>query len=550
MTYAVLQDTVNRQAKRLREQFNIDLTFAKQVLATGPYGCASWDDLCARLEEGLPSDGPLQMAALPESPSALAYLAKNLCVIARSISQHILTNRNLAGLCEALRLVFAVPGESIALADMLPNLRHSGWQPARIGPDPYAVIQSRSQVNGIELLLIGTRIYWPELFVFDSKIEADPKMAEPTGSGLRIMWQVAPWLQAARDYLFEYQREDNLEDDLDLVEPEITEDEAMLRHSRWFSECLCQWSQESHYNSEGEEFIPYLFQGQAYLIFGVPRSALSEPAALRSQRIKLPEGDDNRWQVVLLDHQPVCLEWLAPAPTGKARRDWLYLEYHQDICNGLLRHPESARWATSAAGHRHGLLFVNPACQFSLRHQMKVDIEPEPQEVLFTLRTDVPELAVEVLDRIAARDFVRYAHDLFETRYAMQFDVTDGEDCHGLNLSLDLVEMGIVSRISLITSFWFQQESRCILLLEIRPELINLVACHSLKMLKKSVLEGRVLRTKELDLHSRLDSLPVEMEGVGEGVAWPEISLNSEVFDFDVFHGAHFVRIRYSRDNF
>ena len=552
MTDTILQDTIKRQAKRLRDQFNIDLTLAKQVLARGPYGCASWEDLCVRLKGDFPSESPLQMATLPDSPSAMAYLAKNLCAIARSISQQILTNRNLAGLCEALRQIFAVPGESISLADVLPNLHHTGWQPAHIGPDPHAVIHAHTQVNGAELLLIGTRIYWPELFTFDPQIKTAPKAAEPIYSELRIMWQVEPWYQAARDYLLEYQREDDWDIDLDLVEPEITEDCSMQRHNQWLSNCLQRWSQERYYNEEGEQLIPYLFQGHAYLVFGVPCATRPELAHMRDQRVELPGEDSNRWQVVLLDHQPICLEWLS-VPKTCARDDWDYSEYYWSLQTGLLAYQDSAHWSESSGGYGHGLLFVVPACHFSLRHQMTVDIQAEPQGALFTLRTDVPELALEVLERATTHHhLVSHASDLPQMPVTMQLDITDRNDCSGLSLSLDIVEMGRSSSSHLIIgSYVLEKEGRRTLHVEVTSGLFDLVACEPMKALRNAVIDGRVQRAKQLRI--RQEWPPVELEAQNEQVVTNTCevpSLENEALDFDLFHDLCFSRIRYSRDNF
>jgi len=58
-----LRENIVRQSKRLSEKLAVPLTTAKEILASGPYGCASWADLNARLESPSPHDESLILAA-------------------------------------------------------------------------------------------------------------------------------------------------------------------------------------------------------------------------------------------------------------------------------------------------------------------------------------------------------------------------------------------------------------------------------------------------------------------------------------------------------
>ena len=78
------RETIKLQAKRLRDLFDIDLTTAKYVLARGPYGCADWADLCTRLDQEPPLQGPLQLAEFAPRAASGVVIPGLLLAICRS----------------------------------------------------------------------------------------------------------------------------------------------------------------------------------------------------------------------------------------------------------------------------------------------------------------------------------------------------------------------------------------------------------------------------------------------------------------------------------
>jgi len=543
------RETIKVQAKQLRDLFDIDLTTAKYVLARGPYGCTDWADLCSRLEQEPPLQGPLQLAELPQSLGATAYLAKHLCTLAASVSQLIITNRNLPELCEALRKVFAVPGNPVALQDVLQAITPSEWLPTDMGPDPLAVIQSRVCVNGKDLLLLGTRIFWPRLFAFDAEITVEPATAEPFGDDLKIMWEVAPWYQASRDYLFEYQRGDDWDDLPDFVEPLIPESARMQMHARWFSRCLKEWPQERRYNDEGEEFIPFLYQGHAYLVFGVPCAEPVIHPPLRRQYIQFPDEDNNCSQVILLGGQLLLIEMLIVSKPTQ-HQYWDYADYHQALCNGLLDGAAAAGWISAPLHGWGDLLFISPACRLALERQLRVEIKPEPNETLLTLQTDNPSLAMEVLERVHRGDFIRYEHATFGAHYAMRIDLPDDHACVDLSLSMNCIEQTVFHSAHLISRRVFQNDGdKQMLYCDIEPALLKLVERQPLKLLKKAIREGQVLRvqglSEQLQAAPTLQARGSMFDPTSNAVVNP---LEESLFDGDEELSFH--SIRYQRNNF
>ncbi|MGK0149692.1 hypothetical protein [Pseudomonas putida] len=544
-----LHESIKVQAKRLRDLFGIDLTTAKYVLARGPYGCADWSDLCTRLNEDLPLEHALQLAELPQSPIAAAYLAKHLRRLASSVSQLILTNRNLPELCEALRQVFAVPGKPVTLADVLQPISPTAWQSTDVGPDPLAVIQSRVCINGVLLQLIGTRIFWPRLFTYDAEITVEARTAEPVGDELKIMWVVAPWYQASRDYLLAYQRGNDGDDLPEFAEPSIVESPRMAQHRHWLAQCLKGWSQERRYNDEGEEFIPLLYQGHAYLVFGVPCSEPATSSPLRRQYIQFADEDTNGYQVVLLDGQLVQVEKLTP-PKSADQHEWEYADYHQALCHGLLGGAAAAGWINAPATGWDDLLFISPACHFSLECELRVEIKPEPDETLCTLQTDNPHLAVEVLERVFKGQYIHYERAELGAGYAMRIDQPPQSTRADLSLSLDFIEETVFQSAHLIGRRVTHSDERgSALYLELKPALLKLVQRQSLKVLKRAICEGQILRVQ--GLREQLQVAPVVPPNASArqpSGAWESNPLTEPPFDGEGL--LLFGSVRYQRDNF
>ncbi|MBS7596901.1 hypothetical protein [Pseudomonas sp. RC2C2] len=542
-------ETIRVQAKRLRDLFGIDLTTAKYVLARGPYGCTDWSDLCARLNEDLPFQNALQLAELPQSPIAAAYLAKHLRRLASSVSQLILTNRNLPELCETLRQVFAFPGNPVTLADVLQPITPSAWLPTEISPDPHAVIQSRVCINGVEMLLLGTRIFWPRLFTFDAEITVEASTAEPLGEDLKIMWEIDPWYRASRDYLLEYQRGDDCDDLPDFMEPQITECPRMLQHRHWLAKCLTGWRHERRYNAEGEEFIPFVYQGHAYLVFGVPCPETVTPSPLRRQYVQFSDDDSNRYQVILLDGQSVQIEMLI-VPESHERQDWQYDDYHRRLCNDLLGGAAADGWISSPPGGWGDLLFLSPACDFSLECELRVKIKPEPDETLCTLQTDNPDLAVVVLERVHKGQLTYYENTVSGASYAMRLDLPPKPARADLSLSLNFIEETVFQSTHLIgRRVTHTDESGQALYLEIKPALLKLVQRQPLKVLKKAICEGQILRVQGLP--EQLQEAPALQPdaSVRESAdAWASNPLTEPFFDGE--GQLLFRSINYQRDNF
>ena len=142
---------------------------------------------------------------------------------------------------------------------------------------------------------------------------------------------------------------------------------------------------------------------------------------------------------------------------------------------------------------------MSPACQFGWECQLKVEIKSEAGVTLFTLQTDNPELAVAVLERAVKGQTIRSDDKVFGARYAMRIDLPDGVNGTALSLSLNFIEAGVLQSTHLVHHRINHTDAhgQC-LYLEIDPKLLKLVERQPMKVLKRAIREGQVIRASGL----------------------------------------------------
>jgi hypothetical protein len=340
-TPADLRENITRQAKRLADRLVLPLTIAKEVLAKAPYHCTSWPDLCARLNAQQPDEHVMLLASLPGSDRARSFFAKHIEQLVRSLSQHMLTNANRAGLRETLRHVFGISDEAATLSDIAASVQVSPWRSMGIGPDPNAVIESATVINGVAIRLIGTRVYMPKYFQFGAEVTSPLFLAEPLGKTFRIMWSnPKAWYDAAYAYLTAPDEDD---EDIELTLPDEVLDNAMKGHQDWFSRTAEIWGHESSYGDDSEEFMPYLIPHLGcYLVFGVPAVPTIDTGQTLANTLSMPhqaDNDDNDIVFVLIDGQPACVEWISVNHTTH-KHEGQYEEYFEALRGKLLSYKD------------------------------------------------------------------------------------------------------------------------------------------------------------------------------------------------------------------
>lgn len=538
-----LRENATRQAKRLSDRLDLPLTTSKELLARGPYRCSGWSDLYARLDAG--ESHTTFLASLPESSAAKSYFSKHLRELAQLFSQHVLTNSDLAGVYQTLRYVFGI-SEPVTLADIFTFIDTSVWQSSHIGPDPNAVIHAFTTINGVPMKLIGTRIYLPAYFQFGPEIES-PDLAEPSGETLKIMWSnPQAWYDAAHAYLTA--PEDDME--LELSLPTEALDAAMQRHQQWFFDALRVWDMESVYGS-GHEFVPYCLPHGCYLIFGIPCSHPSECPPIRNHTPRFSDDSENDRIVVLIDGQSICIEWISVDRKSRQHAGE-YKEYFRTLQNGLLHHEETDLDLYHLNGWERSFFFLCPATKFDIDRLLEVSFKAGPGEEAFVVKSNSPELASILFDKVSARDAMRFPSERDGTEYAVKIDVFNYEETTALWVSLNSLGRNWESNHSLTTrSMCLKNESQKTLYVCVQPALFSLVDVIGKKALNDAVRFGLVLHRAE-GFADLLEKAPKRCENIKlappEVVALFERPIWNGLDPFNLFR--HLSHIRYSRDNF
>jgi hypothetical protein len=477
-------DTIHRQAKRFAVRLKLPTTAAKTILARAFYRCAEWRDLEARLKSQ-DLDRHIQMlTALPRSDQARLYFAGIRCDLAKSLSQHMLTNSNLAGLIDLVQEVFVVDSVPTTLDDLVPTLKAAAWRATNIGPDPWAVVESNIVVNGVCIRLVGTRTYLPRYYDFGPKHEFG-EYAEPAGGRLQIVWaEPMAWYQAALDYL----------DDLDAEDikfPDVELTKEMSQHQAWFEAALVAVDNIVEYRAGDNDLLPVVLEdGNCYVVFGYPvRTPETNPTSFTT--VELASTSDNFSQVVMLHENPVCLEWIAyDQKCGKHSGE--FDDYFLTLKEAIFR--DECLPITPRTDGQSGLLFVRPATEFDIRQELKVDFTYLANEVAFVVKTSNLTLSRKLLEKVANRDLMVYAPE-GHPRYFAQFLVPQTEGPPRLSLSFDSESPNWSTMSALVqSSYWEAKEEQWELLVEVAPKLMNLIDRIGKKVLDRAMCHGLIQR--------------------------------------------------------
>lgn len=374
---AYLRESIARQAKRLGERLNLKLSQAQKVLAKALYRCSSWKDLTSRLDSPNLDKHIVMLSSLPKSGDAKTYFETHFDGLSRSLSQQMLINGNLAGLYETMRYIFGIVEKPIELADIAPPISISPWRPMYIGPDPHAVIWATTNINGVPIQLIGTRIYMPEYYKFKEEISTPLDFASPYCETFKIIWSnPGAWYEAAYRYLS--LPEDDEEEEVELLLPEEILDDAMKRHQEWLSRITDIWEMALTYGDHGEDFMPFVIpELGCYLVFGIPLTSPFDSEETATSTLELSGDEDNDSSVILIDGQPVCLEWIAVnSRTGK--HDGRYPAYFNKLSASIFSHECCNLNAYQSHGWSDSYFFIRPVTQFDIDQCIKVEIEHEP----------------------------------------------------------------------------------------------------------------------------------------------------------------------------
>ncbi|MDR7306812.1 hypothetical protein [Rhodoferax saidenbachensis] len=483
---ALRRDTIHRQAKRFSEKLGLPQTTAKKILARALYRCTGWDDLYARLGSQAPEKHIELLTALPHSIEARTYFFEIRNVLVKSLSQHVLINRNLVGLHDLVQDIFALGSDPTILADILPMIAISAWQPSGLGPDPWAVLEAEAMINGIELRLLATRTYMPKYYDFHSDTIC-PEYAEPFDGKFKIIWtDPDAWRQAALDYL-----NDEDADDIQLPQVELTP--AMAQHQEWFEASLGTCGGISgEYGQHGEDFIPHLIENRGcYIIFGFPSRLPSLSETANQDKVTLLPGEDSIQQVGLIGETPVCLEWIAFNPATQTHPGENY-EYFESLRNSLFRNGQLH--TTSNQDGIPGILFLQPATDFDIRHALKVEFTSEGDEIAFVLQTDDSPLVSALLEKVAARDLMVFGSKE-NPRYFCKMQLPLSQEPPTLSVSLRTIGAEFFHAANLVFGkHSAKRDGGWQFLIEVSPKLLTLQDKLGKKAMETAINHGLVLR--------------------------------------------------------
>jgi hypothetical protein len=433
---ADLRENVDRQAKRLRDHLNLKLSHAQKVLAEALYCCANWTDLIRRLNSQQVDKRILMLASLPKSKDARAYFNEHLEKLSRSLIQHMLINVSLIGLYRIIRDVFAVHDRQVDLSDISPSIPIFAWQSMGIGPDPNAVIGTHININGVPIQLIATRIYMPKYYQFGEEVNYSSELAAPYYEYFKTIWSnPEAWRKTAYRYLTLPDGGEG--EDFELELPDEALDDAMTCHQEWLYRIAETWEISFTYGEHDEDFLPFVIPKLGcYLVFGLPSASQGYSNTTVVTAPELQGDDDNNSLLVLVDGQPLCVEWISINPSTR-EHDGQYPDYFKQLRESIFSHFECNLDAYHLNGWTNSYFFVRPVTQFDIDQCLKVEFKHEPGKEAVVLHTNHPDLATIVFNKVATRDVMIYPTEFGENNYLMELDLSHYQDINSFSLSFE-----------------------------------------------------------------------------------------------------------------
>jgi hypothetical protein len=234
-----------------------------------------------------------------------------------------------------------------------------------------------------------------------------------------------------------------------------------------------------------------LVEENLYVVFGYPVRPTSEEEQASFDTVELASTCDNFSQVVMLNQNPICLEWIA-YDTKTGRHPGKFDEYFVMLKQAILR--DERLPATPRKDGQPGLLFVRPATGFDIYQELKVDFTYLADEVAFVFKTSNLSLCRKLLCKVAAHDLMTYS-PTEHPRYFALILVPRSDLSPELSLTFDAESPGNTTMSNLIhSSFLKEQEDSWELLVEIAPQLMTLVDRIGKKVMDTAISHGLVQR--------------------------------------------------------
>ncbi|MFL9997775.1 hypothetical protein PQR34_41670, partial [Paraburkholderia sediminicola] len=526
-----------------RDCMEIPLTYAKDVLARGPYRCNGWNDLRARIDKHRFDEHVTRLASLPTCRAAIEYFSQNIDEIARSLSRQLLTNANLAGLYQIAAKVFSVTPTKHSVNDIAPALPVSDWAGSGIGPDQWAVMYASTKINDVQFLLVATRVYMPACFNFPEHMTAEPWLAEPIGEKYRIMWSdIRRWYNVALTYLTVD------DDDLELTLPEEPLlDKRMEDHKAWFELATRQLDSEGRYSDE-DALQPYVTEKGSYLIFGFPTALPAAqwpgPDLSTSHAFGLRDG------LLTINGQLVCLD---VAPLGPDLETDLDGEYASALLASTFAHPYCEIEAFLRTNPKQ-VLVIRPAFRFDVDRFLRVELHATEDKEILVLKSDNTAVASSVIEGVARHNLKCFTTQFGGQAFIMELDVSDHEDLRGLSIAFELIGADYFQCNNLIRkTVTARRQDRLTLYVEVSPVLMTLIERIGKKIILGAVQYGLVIH-RPVGFTTGLERVPKWTEtllpvckSVVDSFERP-LPAGETLSLFDMFR--HMRRTRYRRDNF
>lgn len=315
--------TATLQAKSLTRLLQIGLSHAKELLAKGPYACASWSDFQTRIKKGtLDITGRMLLLAATDR-NARRYFEQIIDDVIHRLTRLVsIEDLSPLELRKGIYRVFANGEKTWALSELFSTIEMPDWHETEIGSDPHAILSAHCEIEGQEFKLFAIRTC---RFLFtDGLSDFAPFLIEfPVPS--RIVWTDAEQLEEA---MTRYEFNDGPESEL--IFPEYQRNRTMKNLEKWLVQ-LRGYVQDQLWGADEKRYaLPLRVDGASYFVVGFPMQPPNQPC-LALEHAKVCHGEYPRIVCigscpVLIDDMPAHLQQSAPMLTSGEKLPFSHID--------------------------------------------------------------------------------------------------------------------------------------------------------------------------------------------------------------------------------
>lgn len=513
-------ENIRRQSKRLSKALDIPLFIARDVLSRAIYRCNGINDL----KGVITSQQNHHHVALSDlhpgsTPEDIEYFRNLIPSIADRIRNTIYTKGNLVDLHALIWTVFGFKEKQQTNDDFFEKISFDQFSPLNIGPDPHAVIYTDVRINDQDFRLIGTRVFNPEWYNWETdEIRELLWSICPYHNGrFEIMWhEPDAWEAETRAVISTYIDTDD-DDTPEFTPPQAAPTAEMKAHEVWLND-----STGIHRLTEAweDQLTPVRVGKSNYLFLGFPIAPKETSCTSTEIMLTTSHPEFIESKVVTIADQPISINWIEMSEERRTLHS-LHQEYYNEVEDSILSTKGAKPTLIKARNGHPVFAFISPASLGEVNSHLRLEYKPPQGKACLSIKITNPKEWESIIDLVYDDKFY-YRDDVYERQFYVCHTSETKEKEPAEFISLEYKSRFFTGASNLIpTQRYIIRDSATLKILTISTHLINLTKRVTKKRLYDAIRYGLVLEVDSgiMDYirdhepgHEYIARLPLEYE--------------------------------------